>query len=293
MTFPTTIVSCYYPLDCSKHSAEKYTAWIPNFLTYITSPIVMFSDGEAYDWMCRLRADANLSDRFFPVKKPLSELEFSTPEWLDIWNEQNKVGYWRDQEFQDVYRIWANKSCFVQKAIELNPFGSDYFVWCDAGCWRNPDTARIFGENWPSPKLLQPNRLLILSIESLAPFIEKLQSPDIQTLEDVVTKIPTSYKMTVGGTILAGDKGAWAVWAPAFRKTLEMFVNHNLYAGDDQSVITSCMLWLCKSMPEYAPLVIDDPVGKGFGILREGKRLDDRWYVLQILLSQEFSGKVS
>jgi hypothetical protein len=99
--------------------------------------------------------------------------------------------------------------------------------------------------------------------------------------------------MTVGGTILAGDKGAWAVWAPAFRKTLEMFVKHNIYAGDDQSVITSCMLWLCKSMPEYTPVVIDDPVGKGFGVLREGKRLDDRWYVLQILLSQEFSGKVS
>jgi len=291
MKFPTTIVSCYYPLECSKHSTEKYNVWIPNFLTYITSPIVMFSDGEAYEWMCKLRADANLSDRFFPIRKPLTDLEFSTPEWLESWEEQNQMGYWKDQSFQTVTRIWANKPFFVKEAIEKNPFDSDTFVWCDAGCWRNVDTARAFGTDWPSTKMLMPNRILILTIESLTPFLHALNSPEIQTLEDVVTKIPTSFKMTVGGTILAGDKHAWEVWALVFRETLECFIKHKLFAGDDQSVITSSLLWLYKSKPEFAPIIVDDPVGKGFYLFREGKRLDDRWYVLQILLSQEFSDK--
>lgn len=297
MKSPTTIVSCYYPVECSKHSIEQYNMWIPNFLRYIDTPIIMFSDGEAYDWMCKIRADANLSDRFFPIRKPLKDLEFSTPEWLDIWNKQHAMGlekkYWKEHSLQTVTRIWANKASFVQGAIEKNPFESEYFVWCDAGCWRNPDTARTFGKDWPSTKILQPNRLVLLSIESLTPFLEKLNSPDIQTLDDLVTKIPTYFRMTVGGTILAGDKGAWSIWAPLFRQTLESFIKNNLFAGDDQAVITSCILWMYKSMPQYAPLIVDDPVGKGFYLIRDGKRLDDRWYILQILLSQEFSEKLS
>jgi hypothetical protein len=289
MKSEVTIVSCYYPLECSKHSIENYKKWIPNFLTYIDSPIVMFSEGETYDWLCELRAKANLSHRFFPIRKAFDALEFSSPEWVEIWDHQNSLGYWKDQRFQEVYRIWANKPYFVKQAMEKNPFESQYFVWCDAGCWRNEDTAKTFGHDWPSTKAFQPKKLTILTIESLYPYLEKLGSPEIQSLDDIVVKIPTSLRMTVGGTILGGDKEAWDVWGFVFRKTLESFVKHNIFAGDDQSVITSTLLWLVKFKPEYGPFIVDDPVGKGFYLIRNGKRLDDRWYVLQILLSHEFA----
>jgi len=289
MKSQTTIVSCYYPLECSKHSIEEYTVWVKNFLDYIDTPIVMFSEGQTLEWLCKLREEAGLSDRFFPIQKALADLEFSTPEWLAIWDHQNTLGYWKDKKFQEVYRIWANKSFFVQEAIEKNPFDSDTFVWCDAGCWRNQATAQTFGHDWPSAKAFHPNKLLILAIESLYPFVEKLKQPDIQTVDDVVTKIPTSIRMTVGGTILGGDKQAWAIWTPLFRQVLEAFIRNNIFAGDDQSVITSTMLWMLKIKPEFAPSIVDDPVGKGFFLVRDGKRLDDRWYVLQILLSQEFA----
>ena len=291
--FPTTVVSCYYPVECSKHSIEQYNEWVPNFLRYITSPIVMFSDGETFDWLCKIRQEAGLSDRFFPIRKPLADLEFSTPEWLDIWDKQHEMGlkkkYWREHSLQIVNRIWANKAFFVQEAIQKNPFDSKYFVWCDAGCWRNIHTAKTFGKDWPATSAIKPNRLTILNIEPITPYIQKLDAPDIQTLEDVVTKIPTSFCMSVGGTILSGDTVAWSIWTPLFRQTLECFIKNNLFAADDQAVITSCLLWMYKSIPSCAPLMIDDPVGKGFYVIRDGVRLDDRWYVLQILLSQEFS----
>ncbi len=95
--------------------------------------------------------------------------------------------------------------------------------------------------------------------------------------------------MTVGGTILGGDKQAWLIWTPMFQQVLESFIRNDIFAGDDQSVIASTILWMLKTKPEFAPLIIDDPVGKGFFLIRNGKRLDDRWYVLQILFSQEFA----
>jgi hypothetical protein len=289
MKSQVTIVSCYYPLKCSKHLIEEYTSWIKNFLFYIDTPIVMFSEGETLKWLCKMRDDAGLIDSFFPIQKPFSDLEFSSEEWLKIWEYQNSLGSWKDQAFQEVYRIWANKSFFVKEAIEKDPFESDYFVWCDAGCWRNPDTAKIFGHNWPSIKALQPNRILLLTIKDLIPYLHKLKYSDIKTIDDLVIKIPTNKEITVGGTILSGDKKAWEVWTPIFKEVLEAFVRNNMFAGDDQAVITSTILWIVKNLPDYAPLVIDDPVGNGFGVIRNEKRLDDRWYVLQILLSQEYA----
>jgi hypothetical protein len=293
MKHSTTIVSCYYPLECSKHSIEEYKVWIQQFLSFVNTPIVMFSDGETYDWLYQLRKEAGLLDEFFLIRKPLSALEFSTPEWDAIWDHQSMIGHWKDQSFQKAFRIWANKSYFVQEAIQKDPFESDFFVWCDAGCWRDLGVCRTFAKDWPSPKALRPNRILLLVIESMDALIQKLNDPEIQTHEDVVTKVQTCHKWTVGGTILAGDKNAWALWTPLFRQTLEYFVKHNLFAGDDQAVIGSTYLWMLKSQPQYAPITFVDPIGRGLLVLVEGKVHWERWYQLQILLSQEFAHRLS
>ncbi len=282
-----TIVSCYYNLHKSKHSLDEYMSWISNFLFYVNTPIIMFTDGDAYDFMCQIRKQANLQDSFFPIKKPLSALEFSTPEWIDTWTKQVEKSHYKELHNQELFRIWANKSFFVRQAIEVNPFHSEYFVWCDAGCWRDPRIALSFGRDWPSTAGFKPGCLTLLAMENLMPFFTKLENPKIQTIDDVVLQIPTSNMLTVCGTILGGDKAAWLRWIPAFQAVLEKFIQYDFFAGDDQSVITSTMLWICKQTPQFCPIVFQAPPENGF-IEKNGVRMGDRWFALQVYLSQEF-----
>lgn len=290
MRMETTVVSCYYQLPHSKHTPIEYTNWITTFLINIDTPIVMFSDGPEYEHMCRIRIQAGLADKFFPVRKPLSELEFSTPEWIDTWNAQLEKSNFKHLHNQELFRIWANKSFFVREAIELNPFNSETFVWCDAGCWRDPRLAYYYGKGWPCPDNLRPGCLLLLSMIDLNPFLQKVTDSKIQTVDDIVTQIRTDNVTTVGGTILAGDKAAWQKWIPAFQTVLETFIKHGIFAGDDQSVITSTILWICKTDPSSCPIILTAPNGDGF-VQKDGMWMGDCWFALQVFLSQEFKNR--
>lgn len=282
--YPVSIVSCYYPLSQSKHSVEEYMTWILQFLTKVDTPIIMFSEGDAYRFMKEIREQAGLADRFHLIQKPFSELKFSTPEWIQTWKNQVEMSNYKHLHNQELFRIWSNKAFFVEEAIQKNPFQSDFFVWCDAGCWRDSRVSRIFGPSWPSPTKLQANKLHILAISSVQPYINQLMNPAIQTQEDCVTKIDTRFKAIVGGTILIGDKAAWQTWIPTFESTLTLFIKNNLFAGDDQAVITSAALWLRKQESPNAPLFIDAPKGNGF-VEVDDVRMGDMWFAFQIYFS--------
>ncbi len=283
----TTIVSCYYQLRQSKHSPDEYMSWITNFLVNIDTPIVMFSDGPIYDFLCDIRKQAGLFDKFYPVRKPLSELEFSSPEWIEIWTKQVEKSNYKHLHNQELFRIWANKSFFVCEAIEVNPFQSDYFVWCDAGCWRDPRVAKVYGKGWPSTVGFKAGCLTLLAMDNLLPLLKQLDEPGIQTLEDIVLKIPTYCRVTVGGTILAGDKKAWQKWTPLFKDVLDIFIKNGLFAGDDQAVITSTILGLSKIDADSCPIILNAPFGNGF-VKKDGVLMGDRWFALQVFLSHEF-----
>jgi hypothetical protein len=287
----TTVVSCYYRLNQSKHSMDEYMVWIAQFLANIDTPIVMFSDGEEYNIMCDIREQANLSDKFFPIRKPLADLKFSTPEWIQTWTHQVEKSKYKHLHNEQLFRIWANKSFFVEEAIQHNPFESDTFVWCDAGCWRDPRLARAYGKGWPSMEALKPGCLLLLTMTDLQPLFDMVCNPTIQTIDDVVTKIPTQNLLTISGSILAGDKEAWMKWTPIFQSVLETFIKHDLFAGDDQSVITSTLLWLLKVDQRAFPVIFCAPPGNGF-VEKDGVRMGDHWFALQVFLSQEFKNRL-
>ena len=84
----TTIVSCYYTLEKSKHSLEEYLRWIHNFLTYVNTPIIMFSEGKTLQALIQMRNEANLGNFFFPIEKPLSELKFSNQDCETLYDSE-------------------------------------------------------------------------------------------------------------------------------------------------------------------------------------------------------------
>ncbi len=63
-----------------------------------------------------------------------------------------------------LYMIWNEKFHFMRRAIELDPFRSNYFMWVDIGCFRVPNTRFI---HWPKPQrisTLDKSKVLVLSV---------------------------------------------------------------------------------------------------------------------------------
>ena len=281
-----TIVSCYYPLNKSKHRINEYIEWFTNFLSHVDTPIVIFGEGEVLKKMQQIRESAGLGHKFLAISKPFSELHYSTPSWIEVWEKQVQKSNYKELHNQELFRIWANKSHFVGEAIEKNPFASEVFVWCDAGCWRDPFVAQLCGPSWPLPEKIEPNRLHIIAMSDVQPWREKVDAlpADIPHAE-LVSKIPTHFSAIVGGTILLGDKAAWQTWIPTFDETLNLFIQTDLFAGDDQAVLASTSLWLRKHDPSKEPVFLRAPPRSNF-LTMAGRPFGDAWFAFQIHFSQ-------
>jgi hypothetical protein len=130
-----TIVSCYYPLSKSKHSFQEYIVWIFHFLSYVDTSIILFTDENMAEILEGLRTQAGLIDRFYLIKKPFHELKFTDAIWFEHWTNQLQITNWPALHTVPLFIIWANKSFFVEEAIRINPFQSNYLhgVILDAG----------------------------------------------------------------------------------------------------------------------------------------------------------------
>ena len=282
-----TIVSCFYMLPRPKHSIGDYMRWIQDFLTHVDTPIIMFGEGETLQIMKQMRQEAKLEHKFFPIEKPFEQLKFSDEDWIKIWEAQIQKSAFSHLHNQELYRVWANKSFFVQEAIEKNPFNSEIFVWCDAGCWRDSLVVEACGPSWPSPKSIISDRLHILAINPMEPWIEKINAlPDDISQKEFIQKINTANTATVGGTILIGDKNAWNAWFPVFEQTLKYFIEIDRFAGDDQAVIASSALWLHKQNSPYKPVLFKSPEKNGYFLIKD-KPVGDKWFFFQYLFAKK------
>jgi len=271
-----TVVSCYYPLSNSKHPVENYLRWITNFLTSVDSPIVMFSDGEAADFIINIRRQANLQDKLVLIRKPFNELKFSGETWDKIWDSHVPMSSFAHIHNKELFKVWANKSFFVQEAIAKNPFQTEFFVWCDAGCWRDQRLASLCGPGWPVVSKITPKKLHIITIESIVPYFQQIASQSAWSHEELVNKIKTDNVVIIGGTILVGDREAWASWIPMVEATLLIFIQQNKFAGDDQAVLATAALTLHIADKEHAPIFYKAPRGSAF-FMGGG----DSWFAFQ------------
>lgn len=255
--------------------------WLQNFLKYVDTPIVIFSEGQMLQTLIQMRNSAGLSSKFFPIEKPFSTLKFSTPDWIEKWSSQVVKSDFRHLHNQELFRVWANKSFFVEEAIEKNPFSSEIFVWCDAGCWRDEFTAAICGPSWPIPEKIEANRMQIVSMTDIPPWIFKVLATDAKMgLDEFVESIDTANKTIVSGTILAGDAMAWKEWIPLFEQVLNAFFKCDRFAGDDQAVISSTAFWLWKQGSPIRPIFYRCPPHSGF-LAYMGRPFGDNWFCFQ------------
>jgi hypothetical protein len=226
----TTIVTAYFKLPLAKASHDTYVQWMQNMLA-IDNPMVIFCDAESVPLITSFRATKTEKTRIIPT----TFSEFYTYRYAATYNAH----YQMDAEQRVghnpyLYAIWGEKSNFLKRAIELDPFHSDYFVWVDIGCFRIPNTQYI---QWPNPARvaeMPKDKVLLLAI---APFTEeelKCRSRDNLPL--------FQYTNRISAPIFGGTKAALSQWHTLYYEMLEYFISIGRFIGKDQSIMNSVYL---------------------------------------------------
>jgi hypothetical protein len=237
----TTIVSCYYLLpNNKKRSIESYITWISNFLTHCDTPIVMFSDGPIADEMDRIR-HAKFPNKWLLIRRPLDQLKFSSPEYMSYFAALETHA--PRGITADVVKIWMNKTMFLNEVTTKNPFNTNSFLWCDAGCWRNPSVAAKYAPGWPRKNV---EALTMTWIDSLVE-IQQMRIP--ASLEECVKGYSIIGKPSVAGGIFGGSANSLQALADVFPKVLDILMKSKMYVDGDQEILAFSAIWLQQIIP--------------------------------------------
>ena len=221
---PVTVVSAYYSIK-SKRSKEEYIERIKRFWSYIPCNLIFFTDKEHTPFIEDVRKE------FKDITKVIT-LEFEEFEALkkhprSFWEKQHGINL-EKYHTPDLYMVWFEKKEFVLKSIKLNPFNSEYFVWCDAGIsYPNTELERDINKfkDFPISSKIPNDKMLLLKLKDFS---------DIN-LESNFRSIPES----IAGNIFAGQKNTWEKYSKEYDEMVKYFIDNNKFIGMDQSIMAS------------------------------------------------------
>jgi len=235
-TFYTTIVTCYFNLN-SKHSKENYKQWIHNMLSNIETGMVIFTDEESYDYIVKSRGQYLKNTHII-----ITSLDrFHTNQYQEDWVRHHKLF---DPEkaihSPELYMVWAEKSHFLKQSIQMNTFESDYFMWCDIGCFRNRqqqgDIPLDKIKHFPLEEKVKKCSSDKVYLTQTGPFHPLCY----QLGDDGLTKIEfTHISASIGGTIFLGHKDILLKWHDVYYNTIQTFIKKNRFIGKDQNIMAN------------------------------------------------------
>lgn len=233
----TTIVTAYFQLPISKKNHDQYIQWMKNML-FIQTPMVIFSDEISKPLITEIRG--NLPTHYITIDFP----DFYTYQYETSFYEHQLI----DHEIlighnPQLYMIWNEKSHFLKQATDINPFQTEYFLWVDIGCFREPNTRFL---QWPNPEKvaqLETDKMLMVQVYPFRP--DELGKRTMKTIPSF------QYTNRIGGTMFGGTKGAIEKWHKKYYEMLEHFIRIGRFIGKDQSIMNS--VYVCE--PQLVQLI--------------------------------------
>lgn len=238
----TTIVTAYFQLEKSKKNHKTYLEWMQNILI-IQSPMVIFCDKDSVKTIEEKRKDKATITKIIVI----DFTEFYTYQYYHTFQS-----HYQDKDHEKyhnpyLYLIWSDKSHFLKRAAEMNPFSTNTFLWVDIGCFRRKNTEFI---HWPKPNKIPTDKILLLSVY---PFTkEEYETDRIENLPDFQFS-----PGRIGGTIFGGSASSILKWHDAFYQMLEYFITIDRFIGKDQNIMSSVaimhkdLVHLVDPKPDY------------------------------------------
>jgi teichuronic acid biosynthesis glycosyltransferase TuaG len=238
----TTIVSCYYSIK-SKFPSIKYIEWMNNFLS-LECNLVIYTDKESESIIRSIRARKGLMDRTAIIIKPIED--WTMYPYRDAYLHSHTIDTENDIHSPELYMLWNEKTFFVNDAIKLNPFHSQWFFWSDIGCMRYKEMFKDV-QGYPNPyRVLDlPSHKFILS--SIIPFSKE------DSMKDGYSPIPYLFRnrtvdkscgnvVRIQGGFFGGHISQWSKWTSLFSSMFAEFVRTKTFIGKDQYIMASVFL---------------------------------------------------
>jgi hypothetical protein len=211
----STIVTAYYEIP-SKASKEKYLPWIHNFLTFIEGNIVFFTTENLIEHFKSIRSH-NIIYKILPF----SEFNAIQEHGWDFWKRHKSLDP-EPYHTPELGAIWYEKKEFVLRVIEENPFNTEYFIWCDAGCVRHESCRgriKSFGQN------LSRINSEKLNVQMIRPIKNKLfyRFPDV----------------CIAGAIMIGKSEHWKNFKKLYDIVMKIYDTENVPVIMDQYIMVS------------------------------------------------------
>jgi hypothetical protein len=208
-----TIVSGYWKVK-SKYSHDKFESWFNNTLS-INCPYVFFGNEESVSIVKTIRKDlptyyVNMeitdfySYRFRDTVKPMPPHVPST----------------------EVNLIWNEKINLVEKAKELDPFGSEFFMWVDAGIYQYREE-KPNSKPYPNEekiKLLPTDKFIFSTSES-------------EIFEDYKVHDNHYYHYISGGSFIM-HKSFVNLFAELYRNYMNRYLSQYNWLNTEQKILT-------------------------------------------------------
>lgn len=230
---PATVVSAYYQMP-SKYPNSEYKEWIRIFLENVPCHLVFYTEESLFPFISECRR--NFQDRTTIITLPRTEWVANKKYNHTVWNNLHAQDPEATIHTPELYKIWFEKNEFVRRAIELNPYGHDDFVWTDAGICRTVPLLNLV-KGFPIASRIPTDRIMLLNT---MPFVSKDDIPVTINRQQFVGGV--APKPRIGGGVIAGSASSWEAYAHSFDTVLEKYRKAGIFWGKDQDIMKTVVL---------------------------------------------------
>jgi hypothetical protein len=141
-SYPLTCVSAYF--DVKNKVVSRFADWFPNTLS-IHCPYVFFGNKDIIEMIKEHRKDL-----------PTHYIEYDLDQFItNKWKHNMAIDEFHCPSIE-LSMVWNEKMYMLKRAAEINPYGSEWFQWVDAGI-------SIYRAEMP-PRTEYPNRDKLLTL---------------------------------------------------------------------------------------------------------------------------------
>lgn len=238
-----TLVTCYYNID-SKRDHKQYVKWMSNLLGNINIPLIVYCDSKSEKLIENItKINKN---KFIKIIKYEIE-DFFVNQYQNHFEYSYSIDIEKKIHSIELYKVWNEKFNFIAKAIDINPFNSEYFYWIDIGCFRKKCTGLNYDKfnNWPNLDILKnyTNKIILFQTKE---FSNKDKILDINGLVNNNLSKACSRGGWGAGRLVGGFFGGniknMLQFNNLYYDMLLLWTKHNRFIGKDNYIMNNVYL---------------------------------------------------